>query len=231
MKNSKAPIYEIFSSLQGEGIYLGQRQIFIRFCGCNLNCDYCDELAAKAKTKPISIREIISKVKKLKAKENTKTVSITGGEPVCHSGFLAQLLPELKKLKLKIYLETNATLPDEFKKISKFTDIVSADIKLPSGCGKSLWDCHRRFLMQCKNRVFVKMVLTEKTKFAECKKAVMLVNKISPKIPLIWQPVTLGRRGIKPADKKLIAKVLKFSQNILRDVRVIAQMHPVWKVR
>jgi len=37
-----ADIAEIFSSIQGEGLYVGRRQIFIRFCGCNLNCRYCD---------------------------------------------------------------------------------------------------------------------------------------------------------------------------------------------
>ena len=39
---NKAKIKEIFSSIQGEGEYIGCKQIFIRFCACNLNCAYCD---------------------------------------------------------------------------------------------------------------------------------------------------------------------------------------------
>ena len=38
----EAKINEIFSSIQGEGPVVGYKQLFIRFCGCNLNCNYCD---------------------------------------------------------------------------------------------------------------------------------------------------------------------------------------------
>ena len=38
----EAKINEIFSSIQGEGPIVGYKQLFIRFCGCNLHCDYCD---------------------------------------------------------------------------------------------------------------------------------------------------------------------------------------------
>ena len=35
-------IIEIFSSVQGEGRYVGCRQLFVRFEGCNINCQFCD---------------------------------------------------------------------------------------------------------------------------------------------------------------------------------------------
>ncbi len=37
-----ANLIEIFSAIQGEGINVGTRQIFIRFGGCDLRCAYCD---------------------------------------------------------------------------------------------------------------------------------------------------------------------------------------------
>ena len=35
-KSSAADISEIFVSIQGEGLYAGQKQVFVRFAGCNL---------------------------------------------------------------------------------------------------------------------------------------------------------------------------------------------------
>lgn len=40
MKQKTYKVSEIFPSFQGEGIYSGQLTIFIRFFGCNLNCDF-----------------------------------------------------------------------------------------------------------------------------------------------------------------------------------------------
>jgi 7-carboxy-7-deazaguanine synthase len=37
-----ANLIEIFSAIQGEGVNVGTRQIFVRFGGCDLRCHYCD---------------------------------------------------------------------------------------------------------------------------------------------------------------------------------------------
>ncbi|MCZ7372375.1 MAG: 7-carboxy-7-deazaguanine synthase QueE, partial [Candidatus Methanoperedens sp.] len=37
-----AQISEIFNSIQGEGPYVGVRQVFVRFQKCQLHCAYCD---------------------------------------------------------------------------------------------------------------------------------------------------------------------------------------------
>ena len=42
MTNEIARIKEMFVSTQGEGPLVGYRQLFIRFCACNLACKFCD---------------------------------------------------------------------------------------------------------------------------------------------------------------------------------------------
>ncbi len=70
----KAKISEIFCSIQGEGLYLGQKQIFVRFAGCNLDCDYCDESKAKdgEKFSLQSPEEVVEKIKLFKKKRKSR---------------------------------------------------------------------------------------------------------------------------------------------------------------
>ncbi|MEA3307654.1 MAG: 7-carboxy-7-deazaguanine synthase QueE, partial [Elusimicrobiota bacterium] len=127
----KAEISEIFSSIQGEGLYLGQKQIFVRFSSCNLNCDYCDEPKAKDNKafSLLSVQEVVEKIKALQKKEKVEAVSLTGGEPLLQADFIEKILPKIKELGLKAHLETNAVLFKEFKKIAKNVDVIAADIK------------------------------------------------------------------------------------------------------
>ena len=123
----KAPIIEIFSSFQGEGLLIGERQIFVRFAGCNLNCNYCDTSASKdvASGRLMTADEVCFEIEKL-ITADCKTISFTGGEPSLYSDFINKVS---SRFDLNIMLETNGTLTDNIKSIEKL-DIVSLDIKL-----------------------------------------------------------------------------------------------------
>ena len=124
----KAPIIEIFSSFQGEGLLIGERQIFVRFAGCNLNCSYCDTNDSKSTEsgKLMTPRQVIEEINKLLTPD-CKTISFTGGEPSLYPDFISEVS---RGFDLKVMLETNGTLPENIDSIEKL-DIVSLDIKLP----------------------------------------------------------------------------------------------------
>ncbi|MCK9582573.1 MAG: 7-carboxy-7-deazaguanine synthase QueE [Endomicrobiales bacterium] len=232
MTASFANIYEIFCSFQGEGVYLAQPQIFVRFSGCNLECFYCDTQKTRQANagKKYSVTQTLEKIIALKkSKLNPEVVSFTGGEPMLHADFIAVLAPMLKKSGLKIYLETNGTMPQEFEKIKKYIDVVAMDIKLPSACGKELWQVHKAFLKSSVKKVFVKIVLENKTTVMEFSKAVSLVGSVSKNIPVVLQPATL------PKNKKINLKKLwdfyNLASNKLINVRIVEQMHKYWSVR
>ena len=124
----KAPIIEIFSSFQGEGLLIGERQIFVRFAGCNLNCNYCDTNESKSEKagRLMTPGEVSEEINKLLTPD-CKTISFTGGEPSLYPDFISEVS---KNFNLNIMLETNGTLPENIDLIEKL-DIVSLDIKLP----------------------------------------------------------------------------------------------------
>ena len=80
----KAKITEIFSSIQGEGPYVGIKQVFVRFFGCNTKCVWCD--TQKSSFKEYSIKEAASKIRLLSAYSHS--VSFTGGEPLLYKDFI-----------------------------------------------------------------------------------------------------------------------------------------------
>ena len=124
----KAPIIEIFSSFQGEGLLIGERQIFVRFAGCNLNCNYCDTNDSKSERSGtlMTPQEVTEEINRLLTPD-CKTISFTGGEPSLYPDFISEVS---KNFNLNIMLETNGTLPDNIDLIEKL-DMVSLDIKLP----------------------------------------------------------------------------------------------------
>ncbi|MFH1368680.1 MAG: 7-carboxy-7-deazaguanine synthase QueE [Elusimicrobiota bacterium] len=229
-----APVSEIFASYQGEGIYAGQPQIFVRFAGCNLKCDYCDTAKSQLTddSSQLTVKQIIKKAVSLRSTVNGQpsTVSITGGEPLLYPNFLLKLLPALKKLKFSIYLETNGTLPEAFEKIRRYVDIVAMDIKLPSSCGKAFWKEHGKFAQLAKEKVFVKVVVTSGTTCKEMKKAVDTIKTVSKRIPFVIQPAT-RTAGCKLPGAARVAGWLRSARKILKDANAIPQMHKLWGIK
>ncbi len=82
MRDKDLKICEIFNSISGEGLRLGNLATFIRFSGCNMKCSYLDtkyhtEVFCSLDTDYIDLD------KKLTDKLRKKFVIITGEEPYC----------------------------------------------------------------------------------------------------------------------------------------------------
>lgn len=221
----KAKITEIFTSIQGEGLYVGQMQTFVRFYGCNLRCAFCDE-TRKNRFKEYSIEQLVEAV----IKKNNKVVSLTGGEPLLYAGFLKEVLPKLKKKGFIVFLETNGTLKNKLLEIIGFLDIISMDIKIPSSTkDKACWKAHSDFLKASGGKeVFVKVVITNRTTAADIKKAVSLIERVNKAVSFILQPVTVNNRiqKIRRAEE-----FLGIADSRLDNARLIPQVHKILGVK
>lgn len=249
-KKKNAFIGEIFSSIQGEGLYVGVKQIFVRFMHCSLNCVYCDtpysrlkdgfcsvETEAGAKkftlvSNPLNILRLNKFIKILDKKSpGHHSISVTGGEPLEQVEFLKDWLDTVRG-NFKIYFETNGTLPQALKKILDNVDIIAMDIKLPSSVRRPVnWKDVMEFLkLSTAKHVFVKMVITSRTDKYEVLKAALMVKKISPKIPLILQPATPYGSFLDSPGLNLLSQLHTECSKILKDVRIIPQVHKLLNI-
>ena len=227
-----AKILEIFRSIQGEGKYAGCLQVFVRFFECNMHCVWCDTPASigdgKRGYKGMGLKDALRQVDALY--ENARCVSITGGEPLLQKDFLKSFCHALRQGGKKIYLDTNGTLPGALAEIIKDIDIIAMDIKLPSSTRqKAFWAQHKEFLKVAQHKeVFVKTVISLNTKAEEVLKAAKLVAAVDPEILFILQP---NYPDMKKGTIEQCAGYQKSCAKILKDVRILPQVHKFMKLR
>lgn len=232
----KAPIFEVFSSIQGEGKLIGRRQIFVRFAGCNLDCIYCDTPESKNQLhgKELSINELSNRVKSLLTPD-FHSISFTGGEPLLQADYIKKFII---KNHFKSLLETNGSLPAQIKKIAALIDYASVDIKLPEhfadGDNGDLWELELdslNILIEKGSNSYCKVVVLPNTKVEMVDLIAKKLKKelSSPsKVSLVIQPVYPLDYWVKHSYK-----LLKMSEKAGKhiDVLIIPQLHKLLKVR
>jgi organic radical activating enzyme len=249
-----ARLVEVFSAIQGEGLNVGTRQIFIRFALCDLRCHFCDSAHTwnapptcrierspglrdfELYSNPVQLPVLLEWVERQNVPGLHDSISLTGGEPLLHAPFLVKFLPQLQaSTGLPIYLESGGHRPEHLAVILPYLDSVGMDFKLPSVSGESRWQEHRQFLQCCydaKVEVFVKIIISSQTDSAELERSAELVAAVSPEIPVFLQPVTPLEPSQQFAEAAVLApsppQVLSWQalmKRFLKQVRVVPQTH------
>lgn len=246
LSDAEAFIKEIFPSIQGEGLFAGQAQVFLRFSRCNLDCSYCDTdhsvgkechcyedslgKCSRVYPNPLSVEQVRSILKFMSVFGST--LVLTGGEPLLNVNFLRKLLPVLKADEWKILLETNGTLAENFSQIAQWIDILDMDIKLPSSGNQApSWAEHQAFFENIPPELtaYLKLVITSTTKEEDLFDAAKMIRRLSPKRVIFLQPES---KDMAKNPKRLSDSLMWTQQSLLQllrgwDVRILPQLHKV----
>lgn len=209
------PVAESFVSINGEGTHAGQLAVFIRFCGCNLACSFCDTMWANEPDTPytgMTAKEICQMVQKT----GVKNVTITGGEPLLQPD-IAQLLALLAETSDRyIEIETNGSIY-----LAPFVSIspsicFTMDYKLP-GSGMEAQMCIDNFAL-LKPQDTVKFVAGSRNDLTRALEIIRQYD-LTHRCHVYFSPV-FGR--IEPVE------IVEFMmEHTLNDVNLQLQMHKV----
>ncbi len=233
---------EIFLSLQGEGPWAGNLEVFLRLAGCSLECPWCDTREAwvrsgelllpggEKEANPISPGRAAELVLST-ASGKTRWVSLTGGEPLEQPGFLEGLLPGLQGRGFSVHLETAGVHPAPLELLLPGLDRVSMDWKLPSLLGRDLGERHRAFLSildAWEGEKCVKIVVGGSSPLEEIDRALEGLESLCPSARAVLQPLTPpgGRLPEREALERCLAAAERWSGRI-GDLRILPQLHRI----
>ena len=208
-------IFEIFNSIEGEGIRTGAPVTFIRLAGCNLRCSYCDTCYAQEKEQGNLMRlgDVLNLVK-------FKNVTITGGEPLLQGAALTSLIGTLKGHQVNI--ETNGSIDlKPFLPVREETNVIfTMDYKLAgSGVEKSMLLSNIPLLQE---QDVLKFVVTDLREFGQ-------IEEILTFIPL-YAKVFISPCWGSVDNQQLVKAVMELQQKVPdSDIRFQLQLHKlVW---
>lgn len=210
-------VVETFVSINGEGAKSGALALFIRFQGCNLNCNYCDTEWANKDDAPyteMTADEIIERVKM----SNVKNVTLTGGEPLIQRDIDILIDRLTDETDCRIEIETNGTRSIKKWDVRPDKLCFTLDYKLPgSGVPSDMDTDNYNYLS---TRDTVKFVCSDES---DLDAARIIIDKYSlvSKCNVFLSPV-FGR--IEPAF--MVDYMVKYKMN---DVRLQLQLHKfIW---
>ncbi|MFJ1118933.1 7-carboxy-7-deazaguanine synthase QueE [Bacillus cereus] len=231
---SKIPVLEIFGpTIQGEGMVIGQKTMFIRTAGCDYSCSWCDSAftwdgSAKQKVRQMAPEEIWNELVEIGG-ENFSHVTISGGNPVLLKN-IQFLLTVLKENGIRTAIETQGSKWQEW--LLQIEEVTISP-KPPSSKMKTDFIMLDSIIRKLERKDFsLKVVVFEDYDFEYAVK----VHKRYPHVPFFLQ---VGNDDTKTMDDAALIKNLlqKYERLIektvqckeMNDAKVLPQLHAlVW---
>jgi len=223
----KLGINSIYRATEGEGVHIGESQIFVRFQGCNIGCANCDSKDTWDFTiaEQMDLTEVLHKVEELGKTDYfpLKRVSITGGDPL-HPKHEPSVLALVKVLKEKnYYVNLEASGSRICGEIFDLVDFISFDFKTPSTAVQTSLTLLEKTLTVYSGKVQIKSVIASDHDFYYCQEAYEEVSKsVEIKDPWCLTP------AYTPGEEftmNFFSKILVLNQQAGGKFKVIGQQH------
>ena len=231
-----ARIFEIFTSIEGEGILFGTKTLFVRLAGCPYSCFYCDTLDALPldSGKEYSITEACNLIDS-NLQDNTFKVNFTGGEPLIQHEAVSELAKHVKTRGIPTYLESACFDSKKFLYVLPSIDFVKIEFKTIDSefIDKKHYPDLVRNTLEClqaaveaKKTTYIKIVVNSKTELESFKDLLDQIFKIVSKENIsgfIIQPTT-------SLSEPTLEQLLDFYDNVYPyydEVRVVPQLHKI----
>ena len=230
----KIRLFEIFTSVEGEGILYGTKTLFVRLAGCPFTCFYCDtkESLPLDSGNEYSIEEA-TKLIDSNLKHQTYKVNFTGGDPLIQHQAVAELAKHVQSKKIPTYLESSCFDIDRFNHVLPFIDIVKIEFKTRDSdfVDSQHYEKLIGHAIKClessvksKKTTYIKIVVSSKTKVDDFKD---LVNQIFNSISkdeidgFIIQPTY----GVSEPSLELLLELYDVVYPNYIYVKVVPQLH------
>ncbi|WP_019152443.1 7-carboxy-7-deazaguanine synthase QueE [Robertmurraya massiliosenegalensis] len=234
---SKIPVMEIFGpTIQGEGMVIGQKTMFVRTAGCDYSCAWCDSAftwdgSGKGLIKQMTAEEIWQELKRIGG-EGFSFVTLSGGNPALLKN-LTYLIDILKENQIEIGLETQGSKWQEwFLQIDQLT----ISPKPPSSSMVTDFDALDKIISRYINtdsgHISLKVVIFDDDDFSYAKE----IHLRYPSLPFYLQ---VGNNDSQTTNKSTLVQHLlnqyewlinkTIEDNELKNVRVLPQLHTlIW---
>jgi 7-carboxy-7-deazaguanine synthase len=228
----KIPVMEVFGpTIQGEGMVMGQKTMFVRTAGCDYSCAWCDSSftwdgSGKAELKRPS--EIVDELKTIGV-QSFSHVTISGGNPALHKG-IGEFIDLCHAEGWKVAVETQASFWQDW--LLKVDDITLSP-KPPSSKMTTDFSKLDVFMEKLVNsNASLKIVIFDDVDFQFAEE----VHLRYPSFPFFLQ--TGNEDTLTTDDALLVSTLLKryewlidktVQSEIMNDAKVLPQLHAlVW---
>ena len=230
----KVRLFEVFTSVEGEGILYGTKTLFVRLAGCPFSCFYCDTKESLPLDSGIeySIDDANQLINK-KLKNQTYKVNFTGGDPLIQHEAVALLAKNIQNKKIPTYLESSCFDVDRFNHVLPFIDIVKIEFKTKDSdfIDSQHYEKLISHTMKClqssvdaKKITYIKIVVSSKTQPDDFEKLINEIFTIISKDDIdgfIIQPTY----GISEPSLDLLLNLYDLVFPFYIDVKVVPQLH------